>query len=130
MATITAEQKAAKATAGKDSAGAWWIVQAITGLLLILLLGLHMIAHHFVVEGGLRTFNEVIDYVSNPIIFVLEVLFLIVVTPHAMLGLQSIIMDLGPSAKAERTIRWIVLIMTILIIVYGVWLAIALQNLI
>jgi succinate dehydrogenase / fumarate reductase membrane anchor subunit len=128
MATITAEQKAAK-VARKDSAGAWWIVQAITGLLLILLLGLHMIAHHFVVEGGLRNFDEVIEYISNPIIFVLEVLFLIVVTPHAMLGLQSILMDLGPSAKAERNIRWIVRILTVLIIIYGVWLAIALQQL-
>ncbi len=129
MATITTEQKAVKATARKDSAGAWWIVQAITGLLLILLLGLHMIAHHFVVEGGLRTYADVLDYISNPIIFVLEVLFLIVVTPHAMLGLQSIIMDLGPSAKAERNIRWIVRILTVLIIIYGVWLAIALQQL-
>ena len=126
MATITAEQKA---KTRRDSAGAWWIVQAITGLLLILLLGLHMIAHHFIVEGGLRTFDQVIEYISNPVIFILEVLFLIVVTPHAMLGLQSILMDLGPSAKAERNIRWIVRILTILIIVYGVWLAIALQNL-
>lgn len=129
MATITTERKAVKAAARKDSAGAWWIVQAITGLLLILLLGLHMIAHHFVVEGGLRTYADVLDYISNPIIFVLEVLFLIVVTPHAMLGLQSIIMDLGPSAKAERNIRWIVRILTVLIIIYGVWLAIALQQL-
>ena len=71
MASITADQKTTKKVAGKDSAGAWWIVQAITGLLLILLLGLHMIAHHFVVEGGLRNFEEVIDYVSNPVIFVL-----------------------------------------------------------
>ena len=129
MATITAEQKVAKSTARKDSAGAWWIVQAITGLLLILLLGLHMIAHHFIVEGGLRNFDQVIEYISHPVIFALEVLFLVVVTPHAMLGLQSILMDLGPSAKAERNIRWIVRIMTILIIVYGVWLAIALQQL-
>jgi succinate dehydrogenase hydrophobic anchor subunit len=129
VATITAEQKVAKSTARKDSAGAWWIVQAITGLLLILLLGLHMIAHHFIVEGGLRNFDQVIEYISHPVIFALEVLFLVVVTPHAMLGLQSILMDLGPSPKAERNIRWIVRILTILIIVYGVWLAIALQQL-
>lgn len=129
MATITADQKTTKKVAGKDSAGAWWIVQAITGLLLILLLGLHMIAHHFVVEGGLRNFEEVIDYVSNPVIFVLEVLFLIVVTPHAMLGLQSIVMDLGPGESAARTITWVFRILTIVILAYGIWLAVALQNL-
>jgi succinate dehydrogenase hydrophobic anchor subunit len=129
VATITADQKTTKKVAGKDSAGAWCIVQAITGLLLILLLGLHMIAHHFVVEGGLRNFEEVIDYVSNPVIFVLEVLFLIVVTPHAMLGLQSIVMDLGPGESAARTITWVFRILTIVILAYGIWLAVALQNL-
>jgi succinate dehydrogenase hydrophobic anchor subunit len=129
MASVTADQKTAEKAARKDSAGAYWLVQVITGLLLILLLGLHMIAHHFVVEGGLRNFEEVIDYISNPIIFVLEVLFLIVVTPHAMLGLQSIVMDLGPGESAERTITWVFRILTIVIIAYGVWLAISLQNL-
>jgi succinate dehydrogenase hydrophobic anchor subunit len=129
MASTTAEQRTAKKTAHRDSAGAYWLVQAITGLLLILLLGLHMVAHHFVVEGGLRNFEEVIDYISNPVIFVLEVLFLIVVTPHAMLGLQSIVLDLGPSESATRTITWFFRILTIVIIAYGIWLAVALQNL-
>lgn len=128
MASITADQKTTKKTAGKDSAGAYWLIQAITGLLLILLLGLHMIAHHFVVDGGLRNFEEVIDYISNPVIFILEILFLIVVTPHAMLGLQSIIMDLGPSDSATRTITWVFRILTIVILAYGIWLAVALQN--
>jgi succinate dehydrogenase hydrophobic anchor subunit len=129
MASTTAEQRTAKKIAHRDSAGAYWLVQAITGLLLILLLGLHMVAHHFVVEGGLRNFEEVIDYISNPVIFVLEVLFLIVVTPHAMLGLQSIVLDLGPSESATRTITWFFRILTIVIIAYGIWLAVALQNL-
>ena len=129
MASTTAEQRTAKKTAYRDSAGAYWLVQAITGLLLIFLLGLHMVAHHFVVEGGLRNFEEVIDYISNPVIFVLEVLFLIVVTPHAMLGLQSIVLDLGPSESATRTITWFFRILTIVIIAYGIWLAVALQNL-
>ena len=129
MASMTAAQKTTGKAARKDSAGAYWLVQVITGLLLIFLLGLHMIAHHFVAEGGLRNFEEVIAYISNPIIFVLEVLFLIVVTPHAMLGLQNIVMDLGPSESATRTITWVFRILTIVILAYGIWLAIALQNL-
>jgi succinate dehydrogenase hydrophobic anchor subunit len=88
-----------------------------------------MVAHHFVVEDGLRNFEEVLDYVSNPVIFVLEVLFLIVVTPHAMLGLQSIVMDLGLSESAERTFTWIFRFLTLVILAYGIWLAVALKNL-
>lgn len=129
MTSMTTDQRTTKRTARRDSAGAYWLVQAITGLLLIFLLGLHMVAHHFVVEGGLRNFEEVIDYISNPVIFTLEVLFLIVVTPHAMLGLQSIVIDLGPSESATRTITWFFRILTIVIIAYGIWLAVALQNL-
>lgn len=129
MTSMTTDQRTTKRTARRDSTGAYWLIQAITGLLLIFLLGLHMVAHHFVVEGGLRNFEEVIDYISNPVIFTLEVLFLIVVTPHAMLGLQSIVIDLGPSESATRTITWFFRILTIVIIAYGIWLAVALQNL-
>lgn len=128
MATITSEQSAKQKTIQRDSSTTVWIIQAVTGLLLIVLLGLHMIAHHFIVEGGLRTYQDVLDYISNPVIFVLEILFLIVVTPHAMLGLQGIVLDLGPSESAQRTIVWVFRILTVVILGYGIWLAIALQN--
>ena len=128
MASTVSDQKTIKERTDRDRSGTIWIIQAITGLLLILLLGLHMIAHHYVVEGGLRNFQQVQDYISNPIIFVLEVLFLLVVTPHAVLGLQSIVMDLGPSKSARRTITWVFRIIMVVTIVYGIWLAIALQN--
>lgn len=129
MATITSEQSSKKKTIQRDSSTTVWIIQAVTGLSLILLLGLHMIAHHFIVEGGLRTYQDVLDYVSNPVILVLEILFLIVVTPHAMLGLQGIILDLGPSKSAERTIVWIFRILIVIVWGYGIWLALALQGL-
>ena len=129
MTTIVSDKTSTSKTARPDSAATIWIIQAISGLLLILLLGLHMIAHHYIVEGGLRTYQDVVDYISNPVVFVLEVLFLIVVTPHAMLGLQGIIMDLGPSESAKRTIVWVFRILTILVLGYGIWLALALQNL-
>ena len=116
-------------SAHKDSAGASWLIQAFSGIVLILLLGLHMIAHHFIVEGGLRTFDDVIDYISNPVVFSLEVIFLIVVTPHAMLGLYGIILDFGPSQKAIKPIVWIYRVVTVAAIGYGIWLAVALQDL-
>lgn len=128
MTSITSKPTSKKETIQRDSATTVWIIQAVTGLLLIVLLGLHMIAHHFVVEGGLRTYQDVIDYISNPVIFILEILFLIVVTPHAMLGLQGIALDLGPSKSAERVIIWVFRILTVVVLGYGIWLALALQN--
>ena len=129
MASISSDQAQGKNTIRQDAAGTVWIIQEISGLLLIFLLGLHMIAHHFIVDGGLRNFEEVIAYISNPIIFILEVLFLIVVAPHAMLGMQGIVLDLGPSERTSRIVTWVFRFLTVLIIAYGIWLAVALQNL-
>ncbi|MEJ2747248.1 MAG: hypothetical protein P8183_04950 [Anaerolineae bacterium] len=119
---------ASNLTKKNSRAGALWLVQAITGLLLIALLGLHMIAHHFIAAGGLRNYQEVLAYVSNPAIFVIEVVFLLVVTPHAMLGLRAVLVDLGLGKQTSKTMNWLLTVVGAVIIIYGVWLAIALQQ--
>ena len=92
----------------KESApGSLWLLQGLTGGLLILVLGLHMIAQHFVVKGGLRDFAQVLAYVSNPLIFAIELVFLLVVTIHAALGLRAIIVDLNPSGGLLKAASWI-----------------------
>jgi succinate dehydrogenase / fumarate reductase, membrane anchor subunit len=107
----------------KKKRSSWgWFWQSVTGILLILLLGLHMIAHHFVVEGGLRDFNQVIEYLSNPIIIITELAFLISVTVHAMLGMRSILFDLGLSPQMERVVTYASVVVGVLTVLYGFWL--------
>src|SRR6266536_5856683 len=79
-----------------------WFWKAFTGVALLLLLGLHFIANHFIAKGGLRDFADVVAYLRNPIILVLEVLFLVVVATHAMLGVRAILTDFGLSDQAEK----------------------------
>ena len=60
-----------------------------------------MVAHHFVVEevGGLRTYAQVLDYIANPVMFVIEIVFLVVVTTprHARPALGAVrLRALGP----------------------------------
>lgn len=110
------------------AAGALWILQAISGLILVALLLLHMIAHHFVVDGGLRDFAQVVDYISNPAIFVITILFLIFATSHAMLGLRAVLMDLGLSEGTQRVVNWVLAIVGVVAIVYGIWLEITIRN--
>ena len=83
-----------------------WRATAFTGIALLALVTVHMVAHHFVVEsvGGLRTYDQVLDYIANPVIFTIESLFLVVVTVHAMLGLRSVLFDV---ATGERTRAWV-----------------------
>lgn len=124
MQNVMNQQQTTREKAG-GPAGALWLVQAFSGLLLVLLLLLHMVAHHFVVEGGLRDFQQVVDYVSNPAIFTISILFLVVSSIHAMLGTRAILMDFGLGRGAQRAVNWLLAIAGVVIIVYGVWLEIA-----
>lgn len=99
-----------------------WLWQAITGTGLLVLAGLHMVAHHFVVEGGLRNFAEVQAYIRNPLIWPLEVLFLICVTAHALLGVRAVLFDLGLSDAAEQRVTQVLWGMGVLAVAYGLWL--------
>ncbi|MBP8948601.1 MAG: hypothetical protein KBG73_07145 [Candidatus Promineofilum sp.] len=125
MSRRTMEEMAAR----RDRSGSLWLVQAFSGLLLVFILGAHMIAHHFIVEGGLRNYQQVLDYVANPVVFVIEVLFVILGVVHALLGVRAIITDLRPSPGTLRAVNWGLALFGLVAIGYGLWLALALQRL-
>ena len=108
--------------AQEPKASSGWLWQVITGLALVILLSLHIIANHFIAKGGLRDFAEVLDYLRNPIFLVLEVLFLVVVTGHAMLGVRAIVTDFGLSERAEKRLSQALTIVGIVTVGYGLWL--------
>ncbi len=108
--------------AREPKASSGWLWQVFTGVGLVFLLGLHFFANHFIVKGGLRDFANVVSYLRNPIILVLEVLFLVVVTTHAMLGVRAIVMDFGLSDRIEKRLSQALTIIGVLTVVYGLWL--------
>ena len=99
-----------------------WLWQVFTGVGLLILLGLHFIANHFIAKGGLRDFAEVVAYLRTPIILALEVLFLVVVTSHAMLGVRAILLDFGLSDRAEKRLSQALTALGVLTVGYGLWL--------
>ncbi len=108
----------------RERASSWsWILQAFTGILLVVLLGLHMVVQHFVVVGGLRRYQQVVQYISNPFLFLLEIAFLIIVTWHALLGVRAILLDLGLKPATERKVTAVLWIVGVIIVAYGVWLS-------
>jgi succinate dehydrogenase hydrophobic anchor subunit len=116
------------ARAETSGAGLTWLVQALSGLLLVLLLGLHMIANHFMLPQGLAGYQDVINYLARPAIFILETVFLIVVIAHALLGARSIIFDTGLSPRAEKAINTILTLLGGLLVAYGLWLTLTIVN--
>jgi len=99
-----------------------WLWQVSTGVGLVILLGLHFIANHFVAKGGLRDFADVAAYLRTPIILVLEVLFLVCVTTHALLGVRAILIDFGLSERAEKRLSQGLTVVGVLTVGYGLWL--------
>ena len=99
-----------------------WMWQAGTGIALGILLTTHMIANHFIAEGGLRDYAGVVAYLSNPWIFALETLFLIVAVAHALMGLRAIILDMGIPARADRRLRLGLSALGAGLVSYAIWL--------
>jgi succinate dehydrogenase hydrophobic anchor subunit len=105
-----------------------WHWTAGTGMALVVLATMHIVAQHFVVhqKGGLRTYGEVLSYISNPVIFVLEAAFLVAVTIHAMLGVRGVLGDLDLTLKARRRVDRGLWVLGTATIVYGMALLITL----
>jgi succinate dehydrogenase hydrophobic anchor subunit len=99
-----------------------WLWQVFTGVGLVILLGLHFIANHFIAKGGLRNFADVVAYLRNPIILGLELLFLVFVTTHALLGVRAILLDLGFSERTEKRLSQALTGIGVLTVGYGLWL--------
>lgn len=107
-----------------------WRATASTGVALVALVVVHMVAHHFVVQGtgGLRSYLQVLEYVANPVIFAIELLFLVVVTVHAMLGLRSVLFDLATGERARAWISRGLMLLGVVTVAYGVLLIVTLAS--
>jgi len=103
-----------------------WIGQAASGILLIVVLLLHLIFQHF--STGLLSASEVFQHIANPAIFALEILFIIVVTYHALLGIRAVIFDLKLTDTTRRRITAGLTILGVVTIIYGVVLAILINS--
>ncbi len=107
----------------KSKAGWVWITQAVSGMALVLLLGMHWVAQHYLASGGLRNYAQVVAYLQNPLAFGLEIAFLVVVTIHALLGVRAILLDLGLSPDRQRFLNILLCLLGAFTVAYGFQLA-------
>jgi succinate dehydrogenase hydrophobic anchor subunit len=99
-----------------------WLAQVVSGVLLLVLLTVHMVAQHFLVEGGLRTYHQVIAWIRNPLVFAVEALLLVCVTWHGVAGVHAVLLDLGLRGRTERIVARILGDVMVATILYGLWL--------
>lgn len=105
-----------------------WFVKVLAGLLIIFFMTLHMIVNHLVAPEGLLSYQDVLDYYQNPIIPIIEILFLITVITHCLLGLRSIILDLNPAAGLMKKLDVGLLLLGLISAIYGILLVIIITS--
>jgi succinate dehydrogenase hydrophobic anchor subunit len=109
-------------TRTRTRAGTLWLLKAVSGVLLIGFLGLHLVAQHFLVEGGLRSYSDVVAYLRQPLALVAEIGLLASVIVHAALGVRAILVELLPSDRALRRASWIIGGIAVVAFGYGIGL--------
>jgi succinate dehydrogenase / fumarate reductase membrane anchor subunit len=104
-----------------------WLFKIVTGVLVVVILAIHFIVQHLVNPDGLLTFQQVVQWVSNPWVALMEGTFVVLAVIHALLGVRSVLLDLRPSQGAIRVIDVTFSIVGVMAIVYGIWLLRAIQ---
>jgi succinate dehydrogenase hydrophobic anchor subunit len=113
----------------KPGEGTWlWFLKILTGILIIVLLGVHFVVNHFIAQNGLLTWADVVAYYRNPIVPIMEGLFLAFVVSHSLIGLRGIILDLNPSKAAITFVNWLFSIIGVAAVVWGLYLITAIVS--
>lgn len=107
-----------------------WLIKIVTGPLLVILVLLHLIVNHYMgsTSAGLMTYDDVVRYFQNPIIPAIEILFLITVVTHSLIGLRGIVLDLNPSRGILTFVTWLLGLLGISSVIYGIWLALTIAS--
>jgi succinate dehydrogenase hydrophobic anchor subunit len=107
-----------------------WLIKIVTGPLLLLVLILHFTVNHMLgsLSSGLMTYDDVIRYFQNPIIPAIEILFLITVVTHSLIGLRGIVLDMNPSRRVLSAVTWLFSLLGVASVIYGIWLALTLAS--
>ena len=113
----------AEKSSPKSGENVWlWLFKILSGVVLVVILGIHLVVNHLIGSNGLLTWQDVVSYYSHPIVPFLESLFIILVVPHSLIGLRGIFLDLHPSRGLLTAINWLFSLVGAVAIVYGVWL--------
>jgi succinate dehydrogenase hydrophobic anchor subunit len=107
----------------KSGEGTWlWFIKAVTGLLVIVILFIHLIVNHFVAPNGLLSYADVVRYYQNPIIPIMEIGLVAFAVSHSLIGLRGIILDLKPTRAVIGVMNWLFTFIGVAAVIYGIWL--------
>jgi succinate dehydrogenase / fumarate reductase membrane anchor subunit len=106
-----------------------WFVQLVTGVLIAVFLGIHLVLLHLdaildffgVDTAELTSWESMMDRSSQGIFVGLYVALLAFGLYHGINGLRGIILESTSSAKTERVVTWVLIVLGIIIFGWGTW---------
>lgn len=112
------------------------ITHMIAGILIAGLLGAHMVRLHLtyilgffgVKEADPVGWNSMLSRASEGIWAGTYIALLAFALYHALYGLRGVIIEVTPSAKWERVINWLFIIVGIIVFIWGSYVPIALLT--
>jgi succinate dehydrogenase hydrophobic anchor subunit len=106
----------------RSGASRLWLVQAFTGALLLIFLGVHLVAQHLLAPGGLRDYSEVVAYLREPLALAAELGLLVSVIVHACAGMRASLVDMLPDPAHLRMASIGIALVGLLATGYAIWL--------
>ncbi len=116
-----------------SSTGAWaWILQRLTGVLLWIFLGMHLLATHFgfftpeVTSGntgytGPASYNSVMARLQSPM-FIVDATLLVIAVYHGLNGIKMVAYDVWTGKTARTIISWVLTLIGLASIAFGAYL--------
>ncbi|MDP8240213.1 MAG: hypothetical protein P9X24_14080 [Candidatus Hatepunaea meridiana] len=108
-----------------------WTWHIFTGIVILVLLGIHMITMHL--DGILGWFNpaggEAIDWaniVARAKLLIIAILYIVLLAAalyHGLYGFRTILFELGPRQGIQKFINVLFWILGICLFVFGTWAA-------
>jgi succinate dehydrogenase hydrophobic anchor subunit len=111
-----------------DRSGLLWLVKAISGGLLVVFLGVHLVAQHLLVPGGLRDFASVVEYLRQPLALATETLLVATVLVHAAIAVRTFAGELVHNRGALRVVSYAIVLGAVATFGYTVWLTISVLS--
>lgn len=113
-----------------------WLMQLVTGALIAVLLGIHMVMQHLedilgffgVNLNGPASWQSMIERSRQVIWAGIYIALLAVVLYHALNGLRNVILELTPSVRTERVVTRVIVAFGIIIFAWASYVPIALLS--
>ena len=120
----------APALAAPGGRGFWpWVGQRLSGLFLAFFLCLHVVLLHFLRDGAIDAEGVMERLMASPLMVAFYAAFVVVVVFHGLNGFWGIALDYAPKYGLRRGIKWTLVIVGTIGVLYGLFVLQALVSL-